>query len=773
MVNCARFVRELQIREEQPGAIGTLTSNAKEPYPAGSWQTLIQTYTVGDMGVPVGGGILIAKHDFANHGGLQRNNPAGDNYLSVACSNPKVQLENATAPLFGMHGGYGGKPLMVFKVARGTLAKGDTITITYGDRSGGSRGFQVQTYANDFFPLPVYVDIEGKGNFLLLPIQPYMVEGIAPYAVKGFAPSIAAVDEPVAVSVRTEDVYYNKAVGDMPAYEVLLNGKPYRTIPEGKEAITLLSGIRFAKPGVYRFTYRSPDGKITGDTNPIWVQKDPRRRIYWGEMHSHGQFAEGQGSPDRLFQFGRSDARLDFMSYTEHDLWMDDAEWEYMRQCTKRYNEEDEFIVFLGYEWTMRVDQGGHNNVFFRTPDSRKRVGIQRAPTLSELYYNLRAENDLEDVLIIPHCHNPGDWRITDPDLRKLIEIQSTHGTFLWFGERFVERGYRMGFIAASDDHTAHPGYTGSRAGMIQKGGLAAVVAAEKTTDSIFNALRNLATYATSSERMILQVDVNGAPMGSQAPETLISGNTLKWKTQLKKQRHLAGRVIGTNAIDTITVFKNGQVIWEKDYLTTKRKKDGFLQVSFESPTEEFFRESPRNFRRWTGTMEIEGANLIDLSSPGFHNRGPAWNTEYAVRDKQNPNLVHFSTATRGRANAVLLQLDGVSARTRIDIALNATRGWTTTPQKYRNAARLSAENVTFRLGDAASGQLKREFKVDRYTDTLSVRFVDPGVADDREFTLTDDQMMRPGDYYYVRVKQLDGSLAWSSPIWVGGVPPT
>ncbi len=33
---------------------------------------------------------------------------------------------------------------------------------------------------------------------------------------------------------------------------------------------------------------------------------------------------------------------------------------------------------------------------------------------------------------------------------------------------------------------------------------------------------------------------------------------------------------------------------------------------------------------------------------------------------------------------------------------------------------------------------------------------------------------MRPGDYYYVRVTQLDSGRAWSSPFWVGeGKPAT
>ena len=41
----------------------------------------------------------------------------------------------------------------------------------------------------------------------------------------------------------------------------------------------------------------------------------------------------------------------------------------------------------------------------------------------------------------------------------------------------------------------------------------------------------------------------------------------------------------------------------------------------------------------------------------------------------------------------------------------------------------------------------------------------------DRDFTFTDLGEARDGDYYYVRVTQLDGTQAWSSPFWVGRAP--
>jgi hypothetical protein len=38
----------------------------------------------------------------------------------------------------------------------------------------------------------------------------------------------------------------------------------------------------------------------------------------------------------------------------------------------------------------------------------------------------------------------------------------------------------------------------------------------------------------------------------------------------------------------------------------------------------------------------------------------------------------------------------------------------------------------------------------------------------DTAFTFKDEST-GVGDYYYVRVEQRDGAIAWSSPVWIGG----
>jgi len=752
------YVRELALHDEHPNAVGTLSSNTAGPFPAGSFQTIEITYTVGKMRIAPGGGILIGRHFMSNHGVLQRDNPKGDNYLSVRSSNPRARFSHAKGPMSGMHGNFrGSRQMMVFRLDGVALTEGETITLTFGDRTGGGKGFLVQTYSNDAFPLPLYIDLMGEGHFLSMPIPSYRVVGTTVNAVHGFAPSIADVDEAIDISVRSEDRYYNRATGDMPAYDVMLNGRRYGptpVIPAGREAITHLTDVRFDGPGVYRFSFRSRDGKIRGESNPIWVKADPDWRVYWGETHGHCGFAEGQGTPDGYFRFGRDDARLDFLTLSEHDIWMDDYEWQFLRDAVARYSVENEFIVFAGYEWTVRRRLGGHHNVFFRRPDSRRRVSSHRAPVLTELYRKLHAENDPEDVLIIPHAHQAGDWRTNDPGIERLVEIMSMHGTFEFFGKRYLLNGFQVGFVAASDDHLSHPGYVSPLGGgLFQQGGLAGVIAPEKTTDAIFDALRNRHVYATSGKRIILDVRLNEAGMGTRQAYT--------------ENRVLKGEAIGTGPIDTITVVKNGEEIWTRRYALTSLREHAWIHVGFESDSQVFMRDNPRGYRVWNGSLEIHGAQLAGVTAPGFHN---PYGESFAI-DPGNKNRVVFATRTRGRLNALILELRGAGTDTRIAVNLEATREQGKSPSPVTKAATIPGADLVFSFVDEKINRIVRDFRVGRSTDRMILSVVDPRASMTQGFEFADTGDMKHGDYYYVRVRQLDGALAWSSPFWVGGEP--
>ena len=746
---------DLRVREESPDALGKLVSNTRGPFEASSYQTIEQTVTIGRIPMLPGGGILVARHFMSDFPPFQTRDPAAPNYVSVRCSNPQARFTVTSNPLSGMHGGFRvPTPAPTFQLDGPPLVPGDTITVVFGDKAGGSPGFRVQSYSNDAFPLPLYIDLEANKNFLSLPISTYRVVGRSEVKlVRALAPSVVKPGERFELTIRSEDEYYNRASGGAPAWRIFLGDELVGELAASDETISVLEGVSITEPGVHRFAVRSANGALRCLSNPVRVQANPPHRVYWGETHGHGGFAEGQGTPAAFYEFARDDARLDFLTHSEHDLWMDDHEWQVLIDNVRKYNDEGRFIAFLGYEWTMRADQGGHHNVLFRTPDNRSRVSLHEAPFLSGLYQGLAAQNDMRDVLVIPHAHEPGDWRQSHPQMEHLVEIMSMHGRSEWFGIMYLQHGHRVGFIAASDDHLSHPGLpTPLIRGLADSGGLAAVLAPQKTSNAIFDAMKDLAAYATTGERMILDYRLNGARMGTDIP--------------LPERCRITGAVYGTAPIESITIVKNGKPIWTRECLAATSPET--LELQFHSPSDPEIHDSPRGWRQWEGTIAVRGGSVANISTPSLYNpRADA----ASVRDG-NPRIVDFKFATRGSEKGILLELVGATVGTELEISLIANRERYTTPAAFRRPAQLPAESFTFRVGDALAGKAQHTINVEHFVDTVALRAIDVDGALDQSFAFTDPAPPKHGDYYYVRVRQLDGGTAWSSPIWIGGYGP-
>ena len=749
-------IGELAIRDERPDAIGDVTAGTSGLLVAGERAEIEQTYTVGSMGMATGGSFLLGAQIMADQESMQHEDPAASNYVSLSSSNVDARWEKTRTPLSGKHGGFQDEePMVVFRLAEGHLEQGDTVTFTYGDRSQGSGGLRLQTLTTEALVLPIYVDLEGTGVYFT-PRWPHhevvSLDEVESLAV--FAPSVVAAGEEIDLVVRSEDRYFNRSRGVTgQEYTVLLDGEMVATVPAGSAAAARVEAVTVSEPGVARFVVRSVDGRLEAESNPVWVEAAPAERIYWGELHGHAGFAEGQGGGEQFYRYARDDARLDFVALTDHDSSMDDLEWRHLQELSRDFTEEGEFLAILGYEWSARRYLGGHHNVFFRSRD-RPRVPNQEAPTLAEMYERLRAENAPSDVLVIPHAHQAGDWNQSAGDLETLVEITSQHGTFEWFGNRYLQNGFEVGFISASDDHRAKPGYNPGLffSPHVQGPGLAAAVAAEKTTDAVFDALRSRRAYATSGQRILLSATLNGKPMGTRQPYT--------------ERREFSCRVSGTSPIDRIDLIKNGRVLRSRSYLPAPLESSAWVQIGFESSSEVFApdRDNPRVYRVWSGVLEVAGAQLLGIESPGFKNPYLEW----AEVDPEQPQRVRFYTETRGRMNTLLLRLGGAGNSTLVTLNLDAARENGFAPPLVRQPVNIPAAEVAFQLDDLEDSRIEHVLPVGRHLDRVSLQVIDGDAALDREFDFVDLGSTVPGDYYYFRVTQLDGGQAWSSPFWVG-----
>ncbi len=748
-------IHELEVKDENPGAVGTFSVDKTGPFPIMSHQTIKQTYTVGKVPLAEGGAIALGHQLMADYGIYQASNPEADDYVTAVCSNPNATLEagGGILPSF-IHGSYGS---VIYTVRGTSLQEGDTITVTYGDRSGGSQGYKMQSYENDAFMLPIYVDLEGTQNFFAADWPWMRVVGAGAARVRVFAPSIVEPGETFELALRTEDAYYNRATQGIPNYRVTLNGAAVAGTNASDGGVSVISDLTIPEPGVYRYEVLSDDGAIAAKSNPIWVKKSPGHRIYWGETHGHTSMSEAQGSVPNYFRYGREDARLDFIALSAHDAWMDDTEWAALVEAAQRYNVENEYVVFLAFERTANVPAGGHHNVLFRTPGNRKRVPMQFAGVLSELYFGLRRDNDPNDVLVIPHAHIPGDWRMGDPKMQRLLEIASMHGTFEWFGNYYLKNGQQIGFVGASDNHEGRPGYSGrSSVGAFQNfGGLAAVMVPELTSGALFDAMRNISAYATSdAARIILDASLNASPMGKRQPYS--------------DKRELQCRVMGTAPISSMDVIKNGGVVFTRNFLTAPLESHCFVRINFTSTSESGLRDTPRGDRIWKGTIDVAKATIKSVFAPGM----PNTYKDKAFIDPNNPSRIILHTETRGKGNNIILELAKAGRSTQIDIHLDATKEHGNTYPIVYKPSSFEAEDFSLRLSDFRDGALTKAFTTGSYTDHVSFELIDPSAPFDQEISFYDLENPGHGDYYYVRVTQLDGALAWSSPWWVGGSPP-
>jgi len=335
--------------------------------------------------------------------------------------------------------------------------------------------------------------------------------------------------------------------------------------------------VPFREPGVQRPRVQviTEDGKsvLRTTSNPVAVSEEPpKQKVFWGEIHVHSSIStDGVYSPEYCYHYARDIARLDFSAVTDHGEILpfstDERKyasrplpWDYdrpvpeelqeeVRRVTREFHEPGEFVTFLGFEWNG--EKSGQVNVYYAGDEGELICGQNAAlPVRPNTTARLRDAVKGRDTIAIPH--HPGyspaygmgtmgfDWNQFIPEWMPVVEVYSArHGSSEFKGcprelgpfdhRRSIQYqlalGHRFGLIAGTDSHIGMaarrinrcpgPHQDGPEKTKYNAGGLAAVFAKELTREAILDALRQRRCYAVSGDRVLLNFELAGHPMGS------------------------------------------------------------------------------------------------------------------------------------------------------------------------------------------------------------------------------------------------------------------
>lgn len=107
--------------------------------------------------------------------------------------------------------------------------------------------------------------------------------------------------------------------------------------------------------------------------------------VFYGNLHSHSSYSndankQGGVTPEESFRWARDVAGFNFYVVSDHDVYMNSAEWADTGIKAEQFNQTGRFVAMRGFEWSNPLI--GHVNVF-NTPNYTK---CFTTPTVGLLY---------------------------------------------------------------------------------------------------------------------------------------------------------------------------------------------------------------------------------------------------------------------------------------------------------------------------------------------------------------------------------------------------
>ncbi len=460
-------------------------------------------------------------------------------------------------------------------------------------------------------------------------------------------------------------------------------------------------------------------------------------QLYWGDLHRHSLVsrctAGDEPSLEDFYRYAWDVNEYDFWAVTDHAENSTAYQWWSIQKIADLLHVPGRFVPLYGFEWTSA--ERGHQNVIYGDVARGAPIFSAFAEGSTDPAGLWRGLAEHPDFPAITIPHHPGsamvhnDWDYHDPRYSRLVEVfqacrgnyesqacfrqysdGTATGTFMIDG---LHRGHRFGLIASSD-HGHGASYV-------------AVLAHSLSRADVFDGLYSRRTCAATTRGVLADLRLGPHLMGSD----------VEWSGPRPLRLHARGYT----ELARVDIVRNGEVLHTVRAEPPAAPGDLRVDLRVEWGKAEIT-------TNWDGRLAVHGGQLVLPGHVGpevvaMDEHSVAWeHVTHSFGEPYGAQRGGVEVSVCGPADAqVHLECGGRTVR--IGLA--------------ELAARLAGGPVVVEAGRGLPGELALQPGVGALLG-LGVRELDVAVDDDGS----------AGDaFYYARVFQVDGEMAWSSPIWV------
>lgn len=288
--------------------------------------------------------------------------------------------------------------------------------------------------------------------------------------------------------------------------------------------------------------------------NIFILNKATAQHFYFGDLHLHSNYSDGKGHPKKVYDYAINVSKLDFMCLSDHDIYPQDnsSKWDSLIYFANHYNMPGKFASFIGYEYTSFTNGVGHRVVIY--PENTGKLFKASSTKISEL---INLVKDYGGIVNIAHPNSiPFAANITSTmGLQESnIEVLTQYSNYEFHNnpkspnnqligsavQDWFASGKVLGVLGNTDSHNGEPG----------KLALTGVYSDSLSRNSIFSAIKNRHTFATTGKKISLILRSGNYIMGDTIHHPL--GTQKKFNFECR----------GTADIEKIEVIKNGNILY-------------------------------------------------------------------------------------------------------------------------------------------------------------------------------------------------------------------